>query len=209
VQALHLVAERVQVSVVRDHIIRGREPRGARGLSPENGAGLLERGAVARLKAADLQRLVAVDHEDSIDGRGAAQLDEQWQDEDLISAAHPSSLSLHRPENGWMRQCLEIGACSGVGENEIAESPPVEASVGADIALAEARDDLSQKWSADRRDLPRDHIGVDDGHPESGEQARDRGFAAGDAAGEADAEWMCSVVRHAAQLTRVNRSRDQ
>ncbi len=189
--ALHLIPKRVQVAVVRDHIVRGLEPHCTRRLGRENGASLLERRAVAGLQAPDLQRFVAIDDEDPIDPRSVALLDEQGEGEDLIGAVGRRCPLLEGLEDGWVCQRFETRARSRVGEDELTQRAAIEAAVGTKISLAESLDDTGEERRSGGRDLACDDVGIDDGHAEGGKQARDGGFAAGDAAGQADAEGSC------------------
>lgn len=140
---LDLDAQGLEIAVVRDDLIGGLQPSRARGLGRENGPGFLERRAVPRLQAPDLERLVAVHDEHAVGERRVALLDEQGQDEDLVRSTRRRRALLHRLEDRGVRQRLEVCPRLRVRKYDAAQGSPIEAPVGADECLAESLGDMA------------------------------------------------------------------
>ena len=87
-----------------------------------------------------------------------------------------------------MRQCLEVGARLRIGKHDVAQRGAVEVAVGGEDRRAEALDQSLERRLAGLHDVAGDLIAVEDGHAERAEELRRRGLAAGDAAGQPDAD---------------------
>ena len=88
-----------------------------------------------------------------------------------------------------MQDGLEPPPRRRVGEDVLAHAAAVEPAVLAEDLRAERVDHGGERRLARLDDLPRDHVRVDHRHAAGGEQVRDRGLAARDAAGEGYAIW--------------------
>ena len=119
---------------------------------------------------------------------------QQWNHEHLVGPGlcRGNRLAFHFGANGRMQDRLEPGACSGVAEDDLAQPTSVEPAVGVEYVTAEGLCDSSQRRLAGFDDVAGDEVRVDQRHAVGREQIGDGGLAAGDAAGEGDAEGAAS-----------------
>ena len=83
------------------------------------------------------------------------------------------------------------------GEHPITHSPPIQPAGLIQHLGSECGDDLRECRRAWLHDVSGKLIRIDNGHAEIGEEVGDGGFAAGDAAGEADDEGLGGLGRGA------------
>src|SRR6185437_1118105 len=96
-----------------------------------------------------------------------------------------------------MGECLQIGARFRVGEHDIAQRRTVEVPIGCQDRATEALDETLERRLSRLDHVTRELVSADDRHSQCAEKFCGRGFAAGDAAGEAYAERSAShLVRY-------------
>ena len=185
----HPIAQRFELAVVHDDVVRGRR-RAARVTCA---ARIARACSSVEPSRACRRRICRSSLQSTTSTRStcpaASCLHQQRDHEELIRPPRGLRALLHRARNGRMRERLEVRARRGVREDDARA-----ARRDRGCRRRRARRRRSARRSAPaagwpgRDDFAREHVRVDDGNAEGLEQARDRGFAAGDAAGEADAK---------------------
>ncbi len=87
-----------------------------------------------------------------------------------------------------MQNGFEPAPLPGIIEDDLAHSAAVQPASGCDDPGAESLDDGCEPLAARSNELARDRIGVDDVGTELGEHPGNCRFAAGDSAGQPDAQ---------------------
>ena len=135
--------------------------------------------------------LVGVDDQDTVDAAALAAdlaLDQQGDRQHDIGP-HAEFLPLpHLGADQRVQDGFEITSCRGVGEHEIAQPAPLERPVAGEYAGPEAREDSGEARCSRGDDRARGLVGVDHGYSEFREAPGHRTLAAGDAAGQTDAQ---------------------
>src|ERR1700730_1035131 len=85
-----------------------------------------------------------------------------------------------------MRDALEVAACLGIGEHDLADAASVKGAVGPDHVPSEAGCHLVQGALTGTHRLARKLVGVDDGGAMRREHPVDGALAGGDAPGDTD-----------------------
>src|SRR5690606_5941980 len=175
-------------AVVVDHVVGDGKAVFAGRLRRDHASRLLLAFGVTPPQALDLRRFAGIDDEDAVHAVLERRFDEQRDDDELVGPAGGPGSFLGDLADARVQDAFERLAPVVVPENHIAQLAAVEAPVRADDAGAELARDLLEGRLPGLDELPCDHVGIDHRHASLGEALGDHGFAARDAAGEADPE---------------------
>ena len=152
-----------------------------------NGIVLLGEGLRDRV-GADLESFGY--HVHAVDVVAPSAFGQQWNRQDLVRARvrHGRRLPLHFLADRRVQDRLEDATCGRVGEDALAEARAVQASVGAEDPGTESLHHARERRPAGFDHLASNDVGVDQRRAAGDEQVGDGGLAAGDAAGQGDAE---------------------
>ncbi len=179
---------RLEFPPIVDNLVRDGEPFFTTRLGGEDTLRILRGFVIAVHQPLHLGVFVAVDDEDPVNELPERRTRQQRYDDELVRAAGSVRLSPGLEANAGMQDCLEFAPRVIVRKYERAHCGPVEVARRFDHMVAETRPDLIERRLTGRNDLAGDDIGVDNGDAEIGEHAGDRGFPAGNATGQPDAE---------------------
>lgn len=172
-------------SGVVDHEVRSRPAPLARGLCRHPLARFADRPPPLGHEPLDRDLLVAVDHDDAVDGV-LPRFDQQWhhQHHHDVLAIDGIDLLGDRRAHQRMDDVVQVVERFIVGEHEVCERAPVERPVRAEERATEPSDDRVEPCGARSNDLTGDVVSIDHHGPASREHGGDGGLARTDPAGE-------------------------
>jgi hypothetical protein len=88
-----------------------------------------------------------------------------------------------------MQYSFELAAFLVIRKYQLAHGCTIERPAGIDDIVAECMANLLQRGLSRRHYLARDHVSINNGRAELGEQLRNGRLAARDTAGQADSRW--------------------
>ena len=144
----------------------------------------------------DLHVNRAVDDENAVHRMAHRRFDEQWYDNQLVLAACGVSLAHRLIADCRMQDGFELTTGFVVGENFPSHGSSIESAVGADHLISKLLPDRFQCGLARFDDLSRNDVGIDDRGAEIGKHVCNRGLAAGNPAGQANAKRISGVAAH-------------
>ena len=188
VQVADTCACRRQVAVVCYDIIGDGEPFLAAGLRRNDAFGLLAGLVIAGQQPFELYLRAAIHHQDPIHGLAHWRFEEQRDHDDNVGLGRFPGSPVGDIANQRMKDALEFCPFGVVGKDDAPYDRPVQPAMFVDHGVAESSPDSVECRRAGCDHLSCDHIRIDDRDAKFGEKIRDGGFAAGNAAGEADPE---------------------
>jgi len=114
---------------------------------------------------------------------------EQWNNDYLVVAACQVSLAPRLSTNPRMENLLQSMPLPVVGKNRLAHGGPVKMTSRIESVFANSRLDLIECRPTRCDHLAGDDVGIYDRNAEFGEHIGDKGFAAGNATGQANSKW--------------------
>src|SRR3569832_391612 len=192
-QGCGLTLEGGEVAIIADEVVGGAAPAVAVDLCLHDRCHLSGVSPVALLDTGALQLFRYVDHQHTVDKVAPIGFQQQGNDGDTIRCAECGDAPPHLGVNARMQDAFERGAALGNVEYQSAETAAGEGAVWSQHLVAETRGDVVQSVAAGRHEVARYYVGIDNRHAELFEIMGHGGFAAADAAGEADDEHAASV----------------
>ena len=172
------------------------------GLRPDAGPGIGLGEAAPAGEARHPDVFVSPDDHGEVIGRGQVQLDEQGH---VVHHDRAGRCRLHERAGARTDQRvgdgLEILARLRVGKDDLAQRTAIQGAIGCHHRVTEAFADRSQAGRADRHDLARQLVGVDDHGPELAEPLCHGRFARADPTGESHAQHAPTLAWRPGQLS--------
>jgi hypothetical protein len=187
-QAIDRLSQIGDGPIVHKHVVCHRQASGAADLRCQDCAGLIERAAVACLNSLQLYRFIHVDQEDAVHPAACTAFHEERYGHHNVRANSRFRAALHGCTDQRVKDGLEVLPRARIVENQLPQGAPVEFTVLGNYAPTEPLDHLCNPRCAWRDDFPGRHIGVNDLNSQFRKPLGNRALAAGNSAGEADAQ---------------------
>ena len=176
----------VRAAIVRDNVVRDREPRIARRLCRHYATGLFFALVVARHQPGHLRLLAAVDQQNAVHRLPDRRLVEQRHDDDDVRTLRVTRLAEGLFADQGMQDGLQAFPAGLIREHDTPQCSAVQCAIAVQYAGPECLDDTLERRLTGFDDLPRHDVRVDDRHAQLGEESGHHRLAAGDTAGQAD-----------------------
>jgi hypothetical protein len=182
----------VNLTLIKNHVIGYGQALVATSLCGNNASRLFFSPRIACKQSIDLCPFIAIDDENAIDEICEWRACEQWYNDYLVFAASQVSLTPRLGTNSRMEEFLQSKTFTIVGKNRFAHGGPVKVASRIDYVFAKSRLDLIKCRLTGCDHLAGDDVGIYDRHAEFGEHIGNKGFAAGNATGQANSKWGLS-----------------
>ncbi len=182
----------VNFALIKNHVIGYRQALVATRLCSNDASCLFFIPCVARKQSLDLCLFIAVDDESAIDEICERRVREQWNNDYLVFAAGQVSLAPRFSTNPRMDDFLQSMPLPVVGKNRLAHGGPIKMTRRIEYVFAKSRLDLIKRRLTGCDHLAGDDVCIDNRNAELREHVGDKGFAAGNASGQANTKWGLS-----------------
>jgi hypothetical protein len=187
-QAIDRLSQIGDGPTVQYHVVCRGQAGGAVHLGCQDGAGLIERAAVARLHPLQLYCFIQVDYQNAVHAAARPAFNQKRNGHHDVGADGRLCAVFHGCTDQWMKNGLEVLPRARIIEDQLPQSAPVKLTVLGKYARTEPLEHLCKPGCARRDDFPGRHIGVNDRNSQSRKPLGNRALAAGDTAGQADAQ---------------------
>lgn len=177
------------VTIILHDIIRNTQAFFPAGLRSDHAPRLLLIFGIPGQKTAELDRFTAVDDQYPVHEICHRRSEQQWHDDYQVRTARFRHALVDGITNSRVQYVLDLPALRIVGKYDFSHCPAIQGTARLKYCIAEDLTDFVKRRCARGDDLPRDHVRIDNRHPEIRKIIGDSRLAAGYATGEPDAKW--------------------